>query len=112
MEIPDHFFIGVLLVVLVFINPSITGFQDVTVKFDWNEYKNPSNSGENRFSYGGGIRIAEITNYDQAGNIISRRSFDYNYRQDTDGDGAIETHSYGRRMSSPFYTRNEVAYII
>ncbi len=55
----------------------------------------------------GGLRIKSITDYAATGTIAKKRTYDYGYLQDRNGDGTSESYSNGRLMGYLSYARTE-----
>jgi YD repeat-containing protein len=77
----------------------------INATFSWNE---GVSSSANPISLAGGLRLREIIDYDIDGSVISNRKMNYHYQTDRNGDGIMETRSFGRRMSKPLYLSYEV----
>jgi len=73
--------------------------------FSWKE---PVATSPNPISLAGGLRINEMIDYDVDGSVTGTRKFNYHYQTDRNGDGILETRSYGRRMSKPIYINYEL----
>ena len=85
-----------------------TCFSLISVQLEWMEKQFQQDSNEDKVGYGGGLRIKAITNYDEKGNIVGQKSYNYHYRTDTNDDGYDELHSYGRQISNPLYSRYDL----
>ncbi len=57
-------------------------------------------SGTEKYSVGGGLRIAKITNKDNDGAIVSENVFNYHY-QELDANNNLVTKSYGKVKAAP-----------
>lgn len=83
-------------------------FSEIRCLFQWEQEKFQNGNNDNRYLYGGGLRVARITDYNENGAIVRAKHYDYHYMEDSNGDHIDEVHSYGRRTAVPFYTRYQV----
>jgi len=93
-----------------YIDPTIdtaTVFSEIHVTFQYQETLQNYNLLENNsfISPASGLRIQSITNYKDASNVASEKTYNYNYLQDKLGTGSPQQYSYGRLMSFPSYVR-------
>lgn len=89
------------------IDPNVSlsnGLAEIRVTLTWNEllYNNTT------IMTGGGIRVKQITDYTSDNKFAKRRTYDYGYFQDRNGDGTPEHYSYGRLMGFISYGRYEI----
>jgi hypothetical protein len=79
------------------------GLQDIIVNFTWKEalFNNTT------MMMSGGLRVKTITDYSANGQVAKKRTYDYGYQQDRNGDGTPESYSYGRSMGYLSYARYE-----
>lgn len=80
-------------------------FQRISARFEWYEEEFQPQQNTGFVKTGGGLRVKSISDYDANGKLIKSRTYDYEYKKDTNGDGIMETHSYGKIMSLPYYYR-------
>lgn len=88
---------------------NVVFLQYLSFTFGWVYYKNTSN---HTIEFGGGLRIARITDIDPISDQETVHKFIYNYNRDYDGDGTAESCSYGRRLASLGYTNNEYVPVV
>jgi YD repeat-containing protein len=79
------------------------GFIEVTATFTYSIPQNKTTT----MMMAGGLRLKSITDYAATGTIAKKRTYDYGYLQDRNGDGTNETYSYGRLMGYLSYSRME-----
>jgi hypothetical protein len=90
-----------------YIDPAVSipgGLQDIVITFTWKEALFSNST----MLMGGGLRVKTITDYTASGKVAKKRTYDYGYQQDRNGDGMKETYSYGRLMGYLSYARYEV----
>jgi len=90
-----------------YIDPKVKmggGLQDIVVTFTWKEAVFDNQT----MMMAGGLRVKSITDYDANDKMVKKRRYDYSYTEDRNGDGAMETYSYGRLMGYLSYERYEL----
>lgn len=97
-----------------YISPGIGGsFQEIRVVVKWTETRKAQHlaSETNHYSYAGGLRVKQVTDYDQNNDMVKQRRYNYHFEEDSNQDGIKDVYSRGRRMSPPSYFRYETVFL-
>jgi YD repeat-containing protein len=84
-------------------------FQNISASITWwASGPQPSTMAGSAYACAGGLRIAQLTDYDPVENRTHIRKFQYRYTT-KDADG-VKEHSYGKLMSNPQYAFFDVSW--
>ncbi len=72
------------------------------------EWEDVDVSADKQYSIGGGLRVASITDYDNDGSVVTKRNYDYHYK-DTLTDGTVVEKSYGKIKTLPNFAIHQIA---
>jgi hypothetical protein len=91
-----------------YINPLYASrIVSIQVTIQYNEIEQVVNQilNNNYVVLGGGLRIKSVTDYSAEGKTAKKRTYQYEYTKDTNGDGIPESYTYGRLMDFPSYVK-------
>ncbi len=92
-----------------FIDPAAKQYiSEIRCLFQWTEEINQPGSNVDQYLNGGGLRVVRIADYNENGEIVRSKSYNYHYSADSNYDSIPEVHSYGRRTAIPVLTRNQI----